>query len=136
MVPSLEQKTILNSALRLLAKRYFSNESSYDNPEWWSADTAMASAVAAYLNALINGNGARKDMLISWLTNLAGAGVGEPVGIRRAAIAVFSQSKYDLETILEKSMQQFGDQLYIKHTASLQQDGMLQLNYEISLLSC
>ena len=57
------------------------------------------------------------------MTGLPGAGIGEPISIRRAAIAAVSHSKYDMEAILEKSMQQFGDQLYIKHTPSMQQDG-------------
>lgn len=124
IIPPSEQKTIMNSAFRLLARRYFSHDASYDNGEWWKADTTVVSAGAAYLTALTEENDARKKMVISWLTKLAGAGVGDPIGIRRAAIAVFSQSKHDMETILEKTMQQFGDQLYIRHTPSLQQDGI------------
>lgn len=127
IMPTLEQKSVLNSALRLLVRRYVSDDPNHDNPDWWQEDVAVVSAAAAYLNALLDGNATRKEMLLSWLTSLSGAGIGEAIGIRRAAIAVFSQSKYDLESILEKSMQQFGDQLYIKHTPSLQQDGTLRL---------
>ena len=124
IIPTYEQKSVLNCALRLLVKRHLSNDPNYGDASWWQGDTARVSAVAAYLSTIINGSAARKDLLLSWLTGLPGAGIGEPISIRRAAIAAVSHSKYDLEAILENSMQQFGDQLYIKHTPSMQQDGM------------
>ncbi|KFY38918.1 hypothetical protein V495_06279 [Pseudogymnoascus sp. VKM F-4514 (FW-929)] len=122
IIPTYEQKSVLNCALRLLVKRHLPSDANYGDVAWWKEDTARISAGAAYLGTIINGNTARKDLLLSWMTGLPGAGIGEPISIRRAAIAAVSQSKYDLEAVLEKSMQQFGDQLYIKHTPSMQQD--------------
>ena len=52
-----------------------------------------------------------------------GAGVGDGIGIRRAVVAVLAKDKEAITTVLEKSVNQFGDQLYIKHTAVLQQEG-------------
>lgn len=123
VIPTYEQKSVLNCALRLLVKHHLPSDPNYGDVAWWQEDTARVSAGAAYLSTIINGNAARKDMLLSWMTGLPGDGIGEPISIRRAAIATISHSKYDLEAILEKSMQQFGDQLYIKHTPSMQQDG-------------
>jgi telomere length regulation protein len=123
IIPTYEQKSVLNCALRLLVKRHLPSDPNYGDVAWWQEDTARVSAGAAYLNTIINGNASRKDLLLSWMTGLPGAGIGEPISIRRAAIAAVSNSKYDLEAILEKCMQQFGDQLYIKHTPSMQQDG-------------
>lgn len=135
IIPAYEQKSVLNCALRLLVKQHLSNDPNYGDASWWQEDTAQVSAGAAYLGTIINGSAARKDLLLSWMTGLPGAGIGEPISIRRAAIAAVSHSKYDLEAILENSMQQFGDQLYIKHTPSMQQDGM-QLFYSRRCLDC
>jgi telomere length regulation protein len=38
-------------------------------------------------------------------------------------MAVVSQQKDDIVAVLEKSLSQFGDQLYIKHSPALQQEG-------------
>jgi telomere length regulation protein len=92
--------------------------------DWWKADTGLISGAAAYLNIIVLNDDARRAHLLSWLTSLSGAGTGDAVGVRRAAIAVFSNSKNEMESILEKSLQQFGDQLYIKHTPTLQQEGI------------
>jgi telomere length regulation protein len=38
-------------------------------------------------------------------------------------MAVISQDRDDLVAVLEKSLSQFGDQLHIKHSPMLQQEG-------------
>ena len=62
---------------------------------------------------------------MEWLTSSSAAGVGEEVGIRRAVLAVVAQEKEDICTVVEKSINQFGDQLYIKHSPMLQQEGRM-----------
>lgn len=119
-----EERMILNTALKVLAKHYLSTESRIETLDWWKTDVGLVSAAAGYLNCIIAGKDTRKAQLINWLTNLSGAGIGEPIGIRRAAIALFSHSKYSMEDILEKSLKQFGDPLYIKHCPTLQQEGI------------
>lgn len=61
--------------------------------------------------------------MLEWLTGSSAAGLGEGVGIRRAVLAVVSQHRDDIVAVLEKSLSQFGDQLYIKHSPLLQQEG-------------
>lgn len=131
-----EQRTILNSALRLLTTRYLVEQPQLDNPDWWKADASIISAGARYLSCVIAKEESRKDFLITWLTSVSGAGIGSHIGVRRAAIAALSDYKYDLEAVLEKSMQQFGDQLYIKHAPSLQQEGNKPHTQYSSVSSC
>ncbi len=115
-----EKKAIIHSTIKLLGKRYLSKEPSYDAPEWWKEDASAISAVAAFLAHLFNDWG----IIDSWLTSLSGAGVGEPVGIRRAVVAVATtDGKSNIETVLEDCLKLFGDSLYIRHTPTLQQDG-------------
>jgi hypothetical protein len=83
----------------------------------------MVGAAAAYLKLIIGGSDDRKEYVMTWLNSLSGAGVGEPLGIRRAVLSVFSNSKHDMETIFESSLRQFGDQLYIRHAPTIHQEG-------------
>ncbi|TVY88746.1 DNA replication checkpoint protein tel2, partial [Lachnellula willkommii] len=55
-----------------------------------------------------------------WIAD--GTGVGEGIAIRRAVVTALAEDKSDMETVLEKSLQQLGDQLYIKHTPTMQQE--------------
>lgn len=95
-----------------------------------SADTTDATgdypviwAAASALKHIIGDDEVRKGHLLGWLTGTPGAGLGEECGIRRAAIAVLADDREAITTVLEKSLSQFGDQLYIKHTPMLQQEG-------------
>lgn len=119
-----EEKMILDAALRFLARRYLSVESRTGSTNWWKADVDLVSAAAGYLSCIVAGKEAGKTHLMNWLTNLSGAGIGNPIGIRRAAVALLSRSKYSMEDILERSLKQFGDPLYIKHCPILQQEGI------------
>lgn len=122
-LPNLEQKNLLQTLLKLIAKDYFSaSVTSEDGSEWWKVDAILISGAASLINKVLSTD-QRKDYMINWLTGSSGAGISDGIAIRRAAIASISGNKNDLETILEKSLQQFGDQLYIRHTPTLQQEG-------------
>ena len=99
---------------------------SEDSPSWWRADAEIISAAAGLINQVLGNQDLRKKQLIIWLTDSSGAGVGESIAIRRASIASLASSKKDMEVIFDKSLQQFGDQLYIKHTPIMQQEGCLE----------
>jgi len=51
------------------------------------------------------------------------------IEIRRAMVAVVAQNTESLAQVLEKAINQFGDQLYIKHTPMLQQEGTYQVDH-------
>ena len=136
-LPLFDQKTFILSALRLISKEYLSSiVTSEDDSDWWHADETLVSAAAGLLNLILGKEEFRKTQIISWLTGASGAGVGDGIAIRRAAIAALEAEKSDMETVLEKSLQQFGDQLYIRHTPTMQQEGIFsQLLLSVSMIN-
>lgn len=129
-LPAYEQRTIFSSVLKMISKRYLTAISSAGNEHWWKSDATIVSASAGLIKLVMNRNSNRRSSLVSWLSSSSGAGTGDPVGIRRAAVAALSEEREDLETVLEKSVAQFGDQLYIKHTPVLQQEGTFSLEID------
>lgn len=83
----------------------------------------VVSAVAGLIDSVVQDDQGRKMHLVNWCCSPSGAGLGDGIGIRRAVVAVLAKDRELLATVLEKSLNQFGDQLYIKHTAILQQEG-------------
>lgn len=122
--PAYEQRTILAAVLRMISKRHLTANPGVGTDQWWKSDALLVSAAAALILIMTESSSIRRNSLMTWLSSSSGAGSGDPVGIRRAAVSALSQVKDDLETVLEKSIAQFGDQLYIKHTPVLQQEGM------------
>lgn len=92
---------------------------------WWYLDAGLVSAAAGTIQAILAGEESRKEYIVSWLSSSSGAGIGEGIAIRRAAIVSLAHDKEIMEAILQKSLQQFGEQLYIKHTPIIQQEGMV-----------
>lgn len=90
-----------------------------------STSHSTVSAVAGVIDAVVQQDAARKAYLINWCATPSGAGLGNGIGIRRAVLAVLAKDRDSVTTLLEKSLGQFGDQLYIKHAAILQQDGIV-----------
>ncbi|KAM0256789.1 hypothetical protein ACHAQJ_004741 [Trichoderma viride] len=118
-------KKTMNILLQYLAQQL--NGLDLDEP----SSKAIISAAAGIIDALVKGNETLNNHLISWCASSSGAGLGDAVGIRRAILAVLAQNKDGITTVFEKSLSQFGDQLYIKHAAILQQN----VHTEVLLLS-
>lgn len=119
-----EQRNILYAALQDISKHHLSAPiTTEDDPSWWNSDSKIISGASGLIKLLVASNEARRDQLIAWLTSSTGAGMGEGVAIRRAVMACIAEDKSDMEAVLDKSIQQLGDQLYIRHTSSMQQDG-------------
>ncbi|KAI9680020.1 MAG: telomere binding protein [Caeruleum heppii] len=126
-----EQHKFFNSLLRLLPKRLpHPDGSSSDDPTWWLQNTTKIGGAAALLSCLAR-EGGRKDDLVDWLTSTSGGGVGEDIAIRRAVVAAVATDEERLHTVLERSLQHFGDKLYIQHTPVLHQE----VNVQILLLT-
>ncbi|KAI1381971.1 telomere length regulation protein-domain-containing protein [Hypoxylon crocopeplum] len=123
LFPPLEQRKILGLILKLLSDKYLNT---VDNSSV-TKDSPLISAASSVLRVAVGNDETRKSSLVSWLTSGSGAGIGEGCGIRRAAVAVFADDKDSMTTILERSLSQFGDQLYIKHAPLLQQDAHAQV---------
>lgn len=123
-VPSFEQRNFILASLKLVSSDFLSSiTTSEDGADWWRADAATISAAAGLIKLILADEDSRKTQVLAWLTSSSGAGVGEGIAVRRAVMAVLAADKSLMETIFDKSLLQFGDQLYIKHTPTMQQDG-------------
>ncbi|QPC74837.1 hypothetical protein HYE68_005589 [Fusarium pseudograminearum] len=115
-------KKVIHLLLHHLSLKYLNHLTLDDN----SPDDNV-SAVAGLLKELALNDQFRRDILIEWCASSSGAGLGDGVGIRRAVIATLSQDREAITSVLEKSLAQFGDELYIRHSAMLQQDVHTQI---------
>ncbi|KAI3322026.1 telomere length regulation protein-domain-containing protein [Xylariaceae sp. AK1471] len=121
--PLPEQRKVLLVLLKLLSDLYLNSiensEANEDYPAIWAS--------VGILQLVVAKNDTQRNNLVAWLTSATGAGIGEGCGIRRAAVAALADHKESITTVLEKSLSQFGDQLYIKHTPVLQQEAHAQV---------
>lgn len=122
-LPNLDQRKVLLSVLNFLSGTYLNRLGRCDSP----ASGAIVGSAAAVIAAIVGNSDSKITHLTSWLTSSSGAGLGDGVGIRRAVIAVVAQSRDRIVGVLEKSISQFGDQLYIKHSPMLQQEAHAQV---------
>lgn len=116
----MEQRTLLFSILKNIADVHL-NPLSGSNP---SEEQVVISAAAGIIKSLVTDDTKCLSHLVTWLTSANGAGLGDTIGIRRAVLAVLSSDRDSIATVFEKSLGQFGDYLYIRHTPILQQEGM------------
>ncbi|KLU92880.1 hypothetical protein MAPG_11841, partial [Magnaporthiopsis poae ATCC 64411] len=123
-LPHFEQRRLLYSLLKFASRAYFDGAADLPASE---PETSTVAAVAGLLNSAVLQVESRVNLLLSWLTDSSGAAPGESVGIRRAVIAVVAQKKDDITTVVEKSLDQFGDQLYVRHAPLLQQEAHAQV---------
>jgi telomere length regulation protein len=131
-LPTFEQRNVLYAVLQIVSKEHLSAAVTTEaDASWWKSDAKAVSGAAGLIKSLVANEESRKNLLISWLTGSTGAGVGEGIAIRREVVAALAHDKSDIETILEKSLQQLGDQLYIRHTPTMQQEGTtLKLRFD------
>ena len=120
-LPQTEQRKVLFSILKFFSSDYLNRLGRCEGDN----SKPIVSAVAGALSSIVSGMSNGRKHLVEWLTNSSGAGIGEEVGIRRAVLAVVAQEKEGIVAVVEKSISQFGDQLYIKHSPMLQQEGKL-----------
>ncbi|EFQ35266.1 telomere length regulation protein [Colletotrichum graminicola] len=119
----LEQKRVIFSALQYLPEAFLNK---LDDAEALEPNVAI-SAAAGVIEKIVSNDESRKAHLVSWLTSSTGAGLGDGVGIRRAVLAALAQDKECAALVFEKSLYQFGDQLYIKHSPMMQQQAHAQV---------
>ncbi|PNY26586.1 DNA replication checkpoint protein tel2 [Tolypocladium capitatum] len=115
-------KKIIQILLGYLSQRFLNNLSLDD-----ARSNATVSAVAGIIDTAVTGDEPWRTHLVNWCTTSSGAGLGDGVGIRRAVVAVLAKDKETIAAVLEKSLAQFGDQLYIKYAAMLQQEAHAQV---------
>lgn len=123
-----EQRNVLFSLLKAISELHLNTLEGYDGPN----ERAVVAATASVINRLVANDAKYMSHLVAWLTNATGAGLGDGIGIRRAVLAVLAADRDSIVTVFGKSLNQFGDFLYIKHTPMLQQEG----TYDLALLYC
>lgn len=109
---------MLFNVLKALSDLYLNNVDASTS----SKVSQTTSTVAGIINSLVAGDTRHCFHLITWLTSATGAGLGDDISIRRAVLAVLASDKDNIVTVFEKSLSQFGDYLYIRHTPMLQQE--------------
>ncbi|KAF3762602.1 hypothetical protein M406DRAFT_280743 [Cryphonectria parasitica EP155] len=117
-LPYSQQRTILFGLLKSLSETYLNDLGACGAP----SDESIISAAAGVVTNLVADEPKYRSHLITWLTTATGAGLGDAVGIRRAILAVLAPNQDDIITVFSKSLSQFGDYLYIRHTPVLQQE--------------
>lgn len=115
-------KKVMQILLDYLAQKFLGSVSIHD-----ASNNKTVSSVSGIINALVGDDATRRSFLVSWCTTSSGAGLGDSIGIRRAVLAALAIDKDAVTSVLEKSLDQFGDQLYIKHAAILQQEVHTQI---------
>ncbi|CAJ0545770.1 Ff.00g092430.m01.CDS01 [Fusarium sp. VM40] len=115
-------KKIIHLLLRHLSQKHLQGLSLDD-----TSPNDKVSAVARLLKELALNDATRREVLINWCASSSGAGLGDGIGIRRAVVAALAQDRDAIIAVLEKSLAQFGDELYIKHSAILQQNVHTQI---------
>ncbi|ROV97217.1 hypothetical protein VSDG_04719 [Cytospora chrysosperma] len=113
-----EQRNVLVNLLKTIAELHLNTLEGNDTAH----DRTIISAAAGVINGLVTNDAKYMSYLVTWLTNATGAGVGDAIGIRRAVLAVLASDRDSITSVFEKSLNQFGDFLYIKHTPMLQQE--------------
>ncbi|CAI6272100.1 unnamed protein product [Periconia digitata] len=120
-----EQKKYLHAILACLVKQFFSStvDSKTDAPV---ASSSTVSAAITLINMFIDDNESLKDSLVSILTKSSVPALNDSLHTRRSAIAALAKHEDQLHTLLENSLQLFGDSFYIRHTPILQQESLAQ----------
>ncbi|KAI9840246.1 MAG: telomere binding protein [Sclerophora amabilis] len=122
-LPIFEQRNVLSSVLRILSRHELPPRSMIPNEKsWWLKDSKRVSGAAALISAILKDNDGLKDHLVRCLTGASGAGMGESILVRRAAITALATDDERVQCVLEKNMEQFGDKLFIKHKPVLFQE--------------
>lgn len=122
-----EQSKFLTSLMMLLSRKLSTpGDSPFDTSSLKTTPKSISGA-SAVLKELI----AESETLKSVLTEIATGDLGSTFNISpallRAVLATLSYDQDVLETVMEKSLNRFGDNLYIKHAPILQQEATAQI---------
>ncbi|KAH0544155.1 hypothetical protein FGG08_001600 [Glutinoglossum americanum] len=98
--PAHEQRNFFYALLRTIGKQHFSSGKVSVGDKWWLEDLDVVSGAAALLHGVIRDSETLKENLVAWLTNNWGGGVGEAIGVRRAAVATISQDEVNTQILL------------------------------------
>lgn len=118
-LPLTERMKLFSSLLLYLTSTFFNKPNISES----SSRDPIISAVASLICKVTPDETFTKTCIVDWLVGPVGAGPDGNIAIRRAVFACLAKNEQSLADVLEKSMEQFGDELYIKHTPMLQHQG-------------
>ncbi|KAF3389275.1 DNA replication checkpoint protein tel2 [Penicillium rolfsii] len=115
-----EQVALLEAIFRDLQKKYFSDDLSAPFKQSDPFNNTIA-GVAALCKVIIGDRPFLKDQIMSWLSKSQGGSI-QTIGLRRALLAIYNDSTDMLKSLLARSLEQFGDKLFIKHVPTVIQN--------------
>ncbi|KAF2498363.1 hypothetical protein BU16DRAFT_524484 [Lophium mytilinum] len=120
-----QQRQFMNSTILCLSKDYL-NPLPNTQDEAALKPSRIVSEVAGLIHNLIKGNDLLADYLVSLLTGAVSGAVDMHLAVRRSVIAALSSETGRLQSVMERSLASFGDQMYIRHTPILHQEALAQ----------
>ncbi|KAI5787132.1 telomere length regulation protein-domain-containing protein [Geopyxis carbonaria] len=121
------KRSYLISFLNELSDRNLKSAYPTSEKDWWQEDVSTIAGAAALLQRVMNNDEEFRDILMEWLTSGTGGGVGKSIAIRRVIITVLMSDQLSFRALFEKSMQQFADKLWIRHTPLMRQEVNVQI---------
>ena len=120
-----EKKIYLYSLLRILSRLYLALErnNDIDREEPNGPNKKDLNGVIALIAMLVDGSPQLQNALVDWLAGTSSDSIGQSHKMHRVVIAALSSDRK--KTVLQKTLQLFGDKLYIKHTPILHQEGTI-----------
>lgn len=117
-VPTLEQRKLFNAMILHLAVKFLDP---VEEKEDTSSHTIFG--VADLIKRVVDNDTGRRANVVSWLTEPTGAGLGKGIAIRRAVVASIGENKDDVLAVVQNILGLFGEELYIRHSPVMQQEG-------------
>ncbi|KAL1635545.1 telomere binding protein [Neofusicoccum ribis] len=117
-----EQRQYLFSFLNILSKRILAGPQVHEKDP--GVASKKSSSSAALLQAVTSSSDALKESLVAWLISPQSGNSSVSFATRRVAIATLQSDEDRMCKVMERSMEQFGDELFIKHTPILQQEAV------------
>ncbi|KAF2400397.1 hypothetical protein EJ06DRAFT_428657 [Trichodelitschia bisporula] len=124
-IPVYDQRSVLRLVLSALALHHLGiqpRETDVLKTTPWDVTGS-----AALLRGIISDDATLLDALVACLTQLVPPATTQSVGLQRAALTALRDDSDRMETVLEKSLERFGDQLFIKHTPIIEQEATAQI---------
>lgn len=135
-----EQRTFLHALLRILLKRHLGDTRGDIHDENQQDCSKAMGGAAALISKIVKDTTVLKDELVDWLTGVSGDDIGLEINVRRVVVSVLANDHgrslvrtnglpaytflVRLLSVLNKSLESFGDKLYIAHTPMLHQEGI------------
>ncbi|CAG8920115.1 unnamed protein product [Penicillium salamii] len=123
---SMEQTAFIEAVFRDIQRKHFSDDlsGSVGQP---MASSETIKAVAALSYTVLTSRSYSEALVIEWLSKSQGGSIST-LGLRRALLAAYSKRSDVLKSVLDRSLENFGDKFSIKHVPMVVQNGKFALD--------